>query len=58
MSHHQYQSLSGQISLWGLVILAVVSKETWVSAFLLGLALVQLIVNLCSRWKVLQEQDK
>ena len=58
MSNHQYQSLSGQIALWGLVILAVVSKETWASALLLVLALVQIVANLRRHWQVLGEQDK
>ncbi len=58
MTHHQYQSISGQIAFWGLVILAVVSDEAWACAFLLGMALVQIVVNLRRHWQVLGEQDQ
>jgi hypothetical protein len=58
MTHYQYQSISGQIASWGLIILAVVMDEAWASAFLLGLALVQIVANLRRHWQVLGEQDK
>jgi hypothetical protein len=58
MTHHQYQSISGQIASWGLIILAVVLDETWASAFLLVLALVQIVVNLRRHWQVLGEKDQ
>jgi hypothetical protein len=56
MTHHQYQSISGQIAAWGLLILGSVSQNVWVSVFLLSLGAIQTGLNAYWHFKVKKEK--
>ncbi len=56
MTKHQYQSISGQIAAWGLLILGSVSQNVWVSAFLLSLGMIQTGLNVYWHFKVKEEE--